>query len=234
MAAQAPRPRIAVHDAAALVLVDDSGSEPRLLMGRRASGHVFMADVTVFPGGRLDRGDLLLARHFTLPESAQARLCGATQARFSPRRAVALALAAIREAYEETGIMLGLPGPFRAPSPAWRAFEAAGLVPAPGMLVPIARAITPGGLPRRFDARFFAARADLLPEEARRPAPPSDELTRVRWYDRYELAAEPLADITQMILTTVRDRLAAGTLFDPTCPMPVLRRRAQGFHSILV
>jgi 8-oxo-dGTP pyrophosphatase MutT (NUDIX family) len=47
------RPR----DASTLILLDRSGSEPKVLMGKRHHGHVFMPGRYVFPGGRIDAAD---------------------------------------------------------------------------------------------------------------------------------------------------------------------------------
>ena len=109
----------AIHDAASLFVIDASGSEPRVLAGRRASGHVFMAGKTVFPGGRVDRDDSRLARRYEISPPACARLLAGVRRGFTANRATAIALAAIREGYEEAGIMIGRPGTFRAPCPAW-------------------------------------------------------------------------------------------------------------------
>ena len=74
-------------------------------------------------------------------------------------KAAAYALAAIRETYEETGLMLGAPAPnpFPAPAEDWEPFAKAGIIPDLSAVHFIGRAITPPGRPRRFDSRFFAA-----------------------------------------------------------------------------
>ena len=78
-------------------------------------------------------------------------------------RARALAVAAIREACEETGLCLGrkVDKPVKLEG-AWKPFTDAGLLPDPSSLFLIARAITPPGRVRRFDTRFFTADASSI------------------------------------------------------------------------
>ena len=47
-------PNIAPKDASTLILLDRSGAEPKVLMGKRHDRHVFMPGTFVFPGGRVD------------------------------------------------------------------------------------------------------------------------------------------------------------------------------------
>lgn len=128
-------------------------------MGRRRPRAAFLPNVYVFPGGRVDRADALAPPGVALrPEVAEKlkRRC-----RSSP--ALALALAALRETFEETGLLLcGAPRdrPTGNDAPLWRIYAAAGLTPDLGRLDYIARAITPPGSPRRFNTRFFITRGD--------------------------------------------------------------------------
>ena len=92
------------RDAATLILVDRRTTTPKILMGRRSQAHAFLPGKYVFPGGRLDAGDARMAAATELPPETLARLCIRTP---SPTRARALALAAIRETFEETGFILG-------------------------------------------------------------------------------------------------------------------------------
>ena len=78
----------------------------------------------------------------------------------------ALAAAAIRELWEETGLPLGQPGPADLPGD-WAGFAARGLRPDASALRFIFRAITPPGRTRRFDARFFLADAGALAGDPR-------------------------------------------------------------------
>ncbi len=105
-------PTIRPKDAATLILLDRSGPKPRVLLGRRHANHKFMPGKFVFPGGRIEAGDRQMNVMGTLDEHCERRLMARTQ-RPSAMRARALALAAIRETFEETGLLLGSPTPAR-------------------------------------------------------------------------------------------------------------------------
>src|SRR5438270_8542062 len=100
-------PTIRPKDAATLILIDRSGRAPKVLLGKRHERHSFMPGKFVFPGGGIDPSDKGMAVARPLDPHAQERLLQ----RFhhgSPGRARALALAAIRETFEETGLVLGM------------------------------------------------------------------------------------------------------------------------------
>ncbi len=217
------RPLLRPRDAGTLIVVDRTGGTPRLLMGRRSAGHVFMPGHYVFPGGRVDPSDLRLAASFTLPDDALSRLCAGPPSRFDARRATAVALAAIRETFEETGAMIGARGDLARPSGYWSHFAERAIRPAPESLVPLARAITPPGPPRRYDTRFFcvdaaALSSGLLPSEL-----PTDELEEVGWFDLQEIKRLQLATITARILDDLEQRLADDSWLDASRPMPFYR-----------
>src|SRR5271170_8366073 len=96
---RAVRPR----DAATLIVLRRDGPKPRVLMGRRHGGHDFMPDKWVFPGGRIDPSDFRAPVASELRPNVAARLNKTAP----PKRARALALAAIRETFEECGLLLG-------------------------------------------------------------------------------------------------------------------------------
>ena len=102
--ADAPvRPR----HAASLVLIDDSEDRPKILMGKRHARMSFIPDAFVFPGGKLDPQDLQPATASDLDRETLGHLrAGGT----SEAQARALALAAIRETFEETGLVISAPG----------------------------------------------------------------------------------------------------------------------------
>lgn len=123
-------------------------------MGRRPRTAAFMPGVYVFPGGRLERAD---RRPSGFPETLAELPQGVDRA--TRANAAAYARAALRETFEETGLLIGRPGSAGEPSPRqpWRAFAASGLTPAfPGLSL-VARAITPPHARRRFHTRFFLA-----------------------------------------------------------------------------
>ncbi|MGI2035825.1 NUDIX hydrolase [Rhizobium panacihumi] len=182
--------RIRPRDAAALILVDRSQKTPRVLMGRRSSGHVFMPDVYVFPGGRRDPGDHALPFSNSLHPRVLEKLLSATSARMTDRRARALALAALREVQEETGIM------------------PAGGAPDLSRLRYIARAITPPGHVRRYDTHFFLAFCDETVFDLTQLRD-TDELEDLQWLDIAAISGVKLARITQMVLEDVKRLMEA-------------------------
>jgi 8-oxo-dGTP pyrophosphatase MutT (NUDIX family) len=177
------RPR----DAAALILVDRSGPTPRILMGRRASAHVFMPDVYVFPGGRRDRTDSALPFETDLDPLVLDKLTGETSPRLTTTRARALALAALRELREETGIVPG-----------------SNAAPRLDRLRYVARAITPPGNVRRYDTHFFLAFCDETVFDLTHFGD-TDELEDLQWLDIATVSSLKLARITQTVLEDVRD-----------------------------
>lgn len=190
-------------DAATLILVKRDEGEPRVLMGCRSSGMVFMANKYVFPGGRMDPGDQRIAvTHDLRPEVMARAAIGVTTS-----RARGLALAAIRETFEETGILIGEKGaPPRTRSPAWVKFFAHGVVPRLDGLEMIARAITPPNRTRRFDARFFMAEASAIAHTL--DAATHEELLKPSWLTLAEARALDLPGITRRVLDEVELRLS--------------------------
>ena len=162
------------RDAATIMVLrtpaDGSGVE--ILMLRRTAAMKFAPGAYVFPGGSVDPADYGADIGWQGPSAGEfgARLGASAEV------ARALVCAAVRETFEESGVLLaGAPGDGRlaAPSgPSWEADRMAmaagtltlagllarrGLVLRADLLVPWSRWITPDGEPRRFDARFFAA-----------------------------------------------------------------------------
>jgi 8-oxo-dGTP pyrophosphatase MutT (NUDIX family) len=212
--------RLRPKDAATLILVRSSRRGPEVLMGRRAPGHVFMASKWVFPGGRIERGDFGAASASELAPDVAARL----EREMPARRARALALAAVRETFEETGLILGRPAPPASVAGPWRAFRQSGALPDLAALTYVARAITPPGRPRRFDARFFMADAGALlrPE----PTAGSGELDEIAWLPLEQARELDLPAITRFVLGEVADRLEGGPR-----PLPFVRWR-HGRHAV--
>ncbi|HXV00895.1 MAG TPA: NUDIX hydrolase [Caulobacteraceae bacterium] len=202
------RPR----DAATLILVRDDGAQPSVLMGRRHRGHDFMPDKWVFPGGRVDRSDFRAPAGSDLRPAVASRL----EKTATPLRARALALAAIRETFEETGLLLAKAAPVRAAAGPWREFLQAGALPDLAALDFVARAVTPPMSPKRFDARFFLAGAgDLLSLERRADC---GELDEIAWFALPDALDLDLPSVTRFVLRELPLRLA-----DPSRPAPSLR-----------
>jgi 8-oxo-dGTP pyrophosphatase MutT (NUDIX family) len=206
-------------DAATLILTR-GGDRPEVLMGRRAPGHVFMASKWVFPGGRIDRADFTAAATGALSSDAARRL----EAEIPARRARALALAAVRETFEETGLILGRSAPVASVAGPWREYRQAGALPDLSVLSYVARAITPPGRTRRFDARFFMAPVEALRDPDRIEG--SGELDEIAWLPLDEAQGLDLPAITRFVLDEVAERRAR-----PNRPLPFVRM-VRGRHVV--
>src|SRR5437660_8334806 len=93
-------------DAATLILIDRSSDKPKVLVGKRHDKVVFMPGKFVFPGGRVDKADNRVPVAASIPQELAANLLKGSP-KITASRARSLAVAAIREACEETGLCLG-------------------------------------------------------------------------------------------------------------------------------
>jgi 8-oxo-dGTP pyrophosphatase MutT (NUDIX family) len=193
-------------------------------MGQRGAGAAFMASKFVFPGGAVDPDDFALAADAALEPATARRL----EIDTAPEVAPALPLAAVRELWEETGLMLGRPDPEAAARPvpaSWRGFYAAGLVPNAAALRLVFRAVTPPGRPRRVDARFVLAEArDLAAEDV---VPSGEELAHLAWLDLAAARALALPFVTEVVLAELVELLAAPAV-DPERPVPYFQQGPNG------
>lgn len=217
------RPR----DAGTLILLDRRGRDICLLMGRRHMRHAFMPGKFVFPGGRTDPSDSRVTVATGLhPREAENLTAGS--GRTSLARARAIALSAIRETYEEAGLLLGEKGPFAAGKPEWQAFSEHGVRPSLGGLRMIARAITPPGRVRRFDTRFLAAWRDDVVAELPEGGP-TNELEELAWLPVAEARHADVPEITRTILGELERRLADDPSLAPGGPVPCYRMIGKSF-----
>jgi len=158
----------------------------------------FMPGVYVFPGGAVDETDFTLETEHPLADHVEARL----RRQAAAPLARALAWTAVRETWEETGLMIGAAG--RATSgqdcPAVQAFAAAGLAPHLGALDYLMRAVTPSYVPIRFNTRFFIADASA----AQGPLQPCPELEDVGWRPIDEVLTLSIVNVTELALETAR------------------------------
>ncbi|MER9068443.1 NUDIX hydrolase [Mesorhizobium sp. M0902] len=211
------RPR----DAATLILLDRKGDEFLVLMGRRHARHAFMPGKFVFPGGRTDPADSRISIATALHPEEEARLTAGI-GRTSPARARAIALSAIRETYEEAGLLIGQKGVFATARRDWQGFVEHGVIPSLQALRFVARAITPPNRVRRFDTRFLAAWRDdvavQLPDGG-----PTDELEDVVWLPLAKARQADIPDITRTVLEELETRLARDPLLSPGGPVPFYR-----------
>ena len=165
-----PDPPAVPKDAATVMLVRDTAAGMEVFLQRRVSGMAFAGGMTVFPGGGVDQRDVdaTVAWHGPDPDWWAHRFgC-------SPALARALVCAAVRETFEESGVLLAGSAdgsvvadarPYHAARAALVAREVsfagfladAGLVLRADLLRPWANWVTPAPEPRRFDTRFFLA-----------------------------------------------------------------------------
>ena len=209
------------RDAASLILLRRDGDTPRVLMGQRGKGARFMPSKFVFPGGALEAGDADIALGGALSDLCARRLAE----RSAPGLGRALALSAVRETFEETGLALGAPDPaaeaaVAAASEGWRGFLGRGLAPALPRLRYVFRAITPPTRPVRFDARFFLADAAALAGDADDFSGAEQELSHLRWLTLAEARALDLPFITTVVLAEIEARLEVD---DAARPVPFFR-----------
>jgi len=213
-------PNVRPKDAATLIILDRSAREPQVLMGRRHAGHRFMPGKFVFPGGRIEPGDRRMPASGALHQRAEQALAERVQ-RPSSSRNRALALAAIRETFEETGLMVGTRdygSPEVEGDGPWAAFAQAGVFPDLEALQFVARAVTPPRRPKRFDTRFFAVDRRAVAHETPGVVGPDSELVELVWVDLGEAKKLDLPAITTVVLEELQNRLAAG--FSPELPVP--------------
>ncbi|MCB4768526.1 NUDIX domain-containing protein [Ancylobacter sp. Lp-2] len=206
-------------DAATLILVDRSARTPRVLLGRRNPAQKFMPGKLVFPGGRVDPQDRNVPVYGMLDSVSERRLQERV-VRPSLARARALALAAIRETCEETGLVIGSreAGAPDAMPAGWEAFAQAGAFPNLEALSFVARAVTPPGLSRRFDTRFFMADASEIAHRLPDVVGPQSEFVELAWLTLAEAKKAEVPTITHAILEEVETRLAGGN--KPWLPVP--------------
>jgi 8-oxo-dGTP pyrophosphatase MutT (NUDIX family) len=215
-------PYVRPKDAATLILIDRSGREPKVLLGKRHQRHKFMPGKFVFPGGRVDRADRLMPVARPLDPSAETQLLKRVQ-NPTAAKARAFALAAIRETFEETGLLLGTRGGEvgKVPNGPWKAFGEAKILPDLGVLHFIGRAITPPGRPRRFDARFFTMDATAIAHRIEGITGPDAELVELVWMPLADAKQLDMPAVTGVMLEELDARVADG--FGHDLPVPFYR-----------
>jgi 8-oxo-dGTP pyrophosphatase MutT (NUDIX family) len=239
-------PGVKIRDAATMLVIDRTGNTPKVLLGRRHHGHKFMPGKYVFPGGRVERSDRRVKAATALDSRVEARLMQEVR-RPSAEKSRGFALAAIREVFEETGLVLGTrtDGPPPASPPRadmngaadaardqWSKFTRSGIAPDLAAVHFIARAITPPGRPRRYDTRFFAVDADAIAARIDSVVGPDTELVELVWLPIEESLALDMAGITLAVLEELKIRTAEG--FSHDIPVPYYRmRRGKRLRTML-
>jgi 8-oxo-dGTP pyrophosphatase MutT (NUDIX family) len=181
---QIVRPR----DAASLILLRGERDQLEVLIGRRSMSARFMPGVYVFPGGAIDPRDRVAWRAESGVEALPSRLARAARA-------------AIRETWEEVGVLVGKPSEARLPDdPMSAAIETAyrqhSLTAAMDRLTYVGRAITPSHSFRRFNTRFFLGDGGSVFGEPRA----SEELEDAGWHRVDQGMLEGFRDVTRFML----------------------------------
>jgi len=207
------------RDAATLMLIDRSGSKPKVLLGRRHAAHKFMPGKFVFPGGRIEPLDAEMSAiselHPDMTRKLNERVTNPSAA-----FARALALTALREVAEETGLLIGVKRdqPPATPGEIWAEFAKANVHPDLGNIHFIARAITPPRRPRRFDTRFFTADVSAVAHKIEGVVGPDSELVELTWVPIEEATHLDMPTITGVVLEELAARVAAGMGHDLPVP----------------
>ncbi len=205
--------KTAIRNAATVIVLRDRFTAPSILMGQRGAKAAFMPNKFVFPGGAVDPEDASIPLAAPLPQLCYDRLAEHAEADLQQ----ALAVAAIRELWEETGMVLGQPGEWDGDAPAdWVSFAALGNKPSAEALQFVFRAVTPPGRPRRFDARFFLVDAQAIHGDLDDFSRASDELSHLQWVKLDEVRNFDLPFITEVVLAEITARVT-----DPTPPSSV-------------
>jgi 8-oxo-dGTP pyrophosphatase MutT (NUDIX family) len=198
-------------NAATVMIIRRDAEKPRVLMGRRHGGHSFMPDRWVFPGGRIDRAD------YHAPFATDLRPgVRAVFDTYMPGRGRALALAAVRETFEEAGLLLAKPGAARPAAGPWRPFVEQGVLADLDALDVVARAITPPMVAKRFDTWFLVADAERLVSLERQAD--CGELDEIAWVNFEEALELPLPQVTRTMI-----KEAVLRMEDPSRPKPFFR-----------
>lgn len=205
--------KTAIRDAATVIVLRDRLNNPSILMGQRGAKAAFMPNKFVFPGGAVDAADASVSFATVLPDLCRERLALRSETDIS----AALAAAAIRELWEETGLILGQPGSWPSQPPVdWQSFAEMGFLPSAEPLQFVFRAVTPPGRPRRFDARFFLVDADAVQGDLDDFSRASDELSHLQWVPIEQARDFDLPFITEVVLAEIAARAQ-----DPNPPSSV-------------
>ena len=194
---------------AATLIVVRAGPQPTLLMGKRAATHRFMPNKFVFPGGRMDLIDQRLQVSGELSQPVMERLRKAIRKTVNDRKLRGLALAAIRETFEETGLIVGRPASQSVSTthPVWRDYLAHGAEPPLEHMDFIARAITPTYRTRRFDTRFFMIHDQFIFNDPEQITDASGELNELHWLTLNEARQLDLPAVTRWAIDLVERRI---------------------------
>lgn len=201
---------VKVAPAATLILLRDSAEGPQVLLQQRNPDAVFVGGAWVFPGGRVDGPDQSdqWQQQVDMDEARANRLLGLDEG------GLGFWIAALRETLEEAGLLLasqqGKPvdqalaraaqQQLQADGSSFLAFcQAHRISLQTGKLRYLSRWITPEGLPRRFDTRFFLAEAPA----DQTPSQDAHEVVDTRWITPTQALHQVRHEGWLMVLPTI-------------------------------
>lgn len=219
-------PLVRPKEAATVIIYRPAGRTVEVLMGERHRKHRFMPHHYVFPGGRVDPTDSRVRVATPMQDHVTAQL----QRKLTEARARATGIAAIREVFEETGLIIGAEDPRKGARPpkGWEKFFATGLAPALDRLEYVARAVTPPIRPVRFDARFFMVGSEHVDGHLQG----SGELLDLRWFPIAEAMELELPRITRRVLQHMEEILDSPPPRRPDTLVPYFKHTEQGHIRI--
>lgn len=234
------------RDAATVLLLRPGAEGPEVYLLRRQTSMAFAAGMYVFPGGGVDPRDFDHQVRWTGPDAeAWAQLLGVDAA-----RARALVCAAVRETFEESGVLLAGESPESVVADTtgddWERDRAAlearelaltdfldrrGLVLRTDLLAPFRAWLTPEFEPRRYRTWFFAA---VLPR-GQRTRDVSSESDRVAWLPAMRAVEEVEAERVAMLPPTYQSCLEVGQYAGPDAVLAAgAQRRLEVFTPQLL
>lgn len=195
-------------DSASLIVLRRTGSKLQVLMGKRGKKAVF-SNVYVFAGGKVEKEDYLPHPATFLKEDLPYRISS------KPEKSLSFAMAAVRETYEETGLLLGATGDLGPTNnTSWNEIRALNLAPDLAKLEYVGHAITPASKAVRFNAKFFYAwENDMSGKLAG-----SGELIDLGFLNIKDALKLPLVDVTQFMLEEIMHRDSKGFETPKTYP----------------
>jgi 8-oxo-dGTP pyrophosphatase MutT (NUDIX family) len=184
-----------------------------------------MPNKFVFPGGRMDLIDQRLQVSGELSQPVLERLRKATRKTVNDRTLRGLALAAIRETFEETGLIVGRPASQSVSTthPVWRDYLAYGAEPPLEHMDFIARAITPTYRTRRFDTRFFMIHDQFIFNDPEQISDASGELHELHWLTLDEARQLDLPAVTRWAIDLIEQRIQLSPAEQLTQSAPFVR-----------
>ena len=187
--------------AASLIIYRDGRGGTEVLMGRRHHRSRFKPGVYVFPGGAVESSDFRAVPCSPLDPAITGQLAVAG----SYKRATAMAMAAVRETFEESGLLVAQAGDVGPNSNmTWQQIRGMSLAPTLGRLRYLGRAITPTSRPIRFHARFFCVNAKHTLGEVQG----NGELEDLQWVPVSANHDLPLMIVTRTMMDALERTLA--------------------------